>query len=147
MTALLMKITFLPLAEQIWNQGNSGACISLSAQTPFEPSPYSLKDREYWNKGDIWFAECVGSHACSRSGKLLRLLGEEWRLLKAEMNWTVKGSVGKRRGKLTRLGGGRIYGEEVRKGFCLFSISVMWFVVMSWMFVRCPVKSSFLSEK
>lgn len=62
----------------------------------------------------------MGSHACSRSGKLLRLLGEEWRLLKAEMNWTVKGSVGKRRGKLTRLGGGRIYGEEVRKGFCLF---------------------------
>lgn len=28
-----------------------------------------------------------------------------------------------------------------------FSVSVVWFVVMSWMFVQCPVKSSFLSEK
>lgn len=73
MTALLMKTTFFPLVEQIRNQGNSGACVSLSTQTPFEPSPYSLKDRELWNKGDTCFAECVGAHARSCSGELLRL--------------------------------------------------------------------------
>ena len=50
MTAL-MKTTFLPLAEQIWNQGNSGACVFLSTQTPFELLSFSLKDREYWEKG------------------------------------------------------------------------------------------------
>lgn len=44
------------------------------------------------------------------------------------MNWTAKGSVGKRRGKMTRLGGEQFMGKNRSKerGFFLFLSCDLW---------------------